>query len=169
MSVNEIEQLLAGDMSVLQGHTFTEAQIEAIRDYKSELLSLSEELQEVREEVQEAFTYGTGDSVRHSETLMEKTIYEASLLEDGTVVRISINQQTIGLLLLKMTQPIAIIIVISMITSGLMAQYMARKITEPINNLDLDKPLENDVYDEMSPLIRRIHSQQKQIINPPFI
>lgn len=53
MSVNEIEQLLAGDMSVLQGHTFTEAQIEAIRDYKSELLSLSEELQEVREEVQE--------------------------------------------------------------------------------------------------------------------
>ena len=117
----------------------------------------------VREEVKEAFAYGTGDSVRHSETLMEKTIYEAILLEDGTVMRISINQQTIWLLLLKMTQPIAIIIVISMIASIIMAQYMARKITEPINNLNLDKPLDNEVYDEISPLIRRIHSQQKEI------
>lgn len=117
----------------------------------------------VREEVKEAFTYGTGDSVRHSETLMEKTIYEAILLEDGTIMRISINQQTIWLLLLKMVQPILIIFVISMIASALMAQYMARKITEPINNLNLDKPLENDVYDEISPLIRRIHSQQKEI------
>ena len=117
----------------------------------------------VREEVKEAFTYGTGDSVRHSKTLMEKTIYEAILLEDGTVMRISINQQTIWLLLLKMAQPIAIIIVISMIASAIMAQYMARKITEPINNLNLDKPLENDVYDEISPLIRRIHLQQKEI------
>ena len=117
----------------------------------------------VREEVKEAFAYGTGDSVRHSETLMEKTIYEAILLEDGTVMRISINQQTIWLLLLKMTQPIAIIIMIAMIASIIMAQYMARKITEPINNLNLDKPLENDVYDEISPLIRRIHSQQKEI------
>ena len=117
----------------------------------------------IREEVKEAFTYGTGNSVRYSETLMEKTIYQSILLKDGTVMRISINQQTIWLLLLKMTQPIAIIIVISMITSGLMAQYMARKITEPINNLDLDKPLENDVYDEISPLIRRIYSQQREI------
>ena len=117
----------------------------------------------IREEVKEAFAYGTGDSVRHSETLMENTIYEAILLEDGTVMRISINQQTIWLLLLKMTQPIAIIIVIAMIASAIMAQYMARKITEPINNLNLDKPLENDVYDEISPLIRRIHSQQKEI------
>ena len=117
----------------------------------------------VREEVKEAFAYGTGDSVRHSETLMEKTIYEAILLEDGTVMRISINQQTIWLLLLKMTQPIAIIIMIAMIASIIMAQYMARKITEPINNLNLDKPLDNEVYDEISPLIRRIHSQQKEI------
>ena len=53
MSVSEIEQLLAGDTSVLDGHTFTEAQIEAIREYRDNLLDLSEELQEVREEVQE--------------------------------------------------------------------------------------------------------------------
>jgi len=53
MSVNEIEQLLAGDLSVLNDHTFTEAQIEAIREYRDNLLDLSEELQEVREEVQE--------------------------------------------------------------------------------------------------------------------
>lgn len=119
----------------------------------------------VREEVKEAFTYRTGDSVRQSTTLMEKTIYEAILLNDGTVMRISINQETIWLLLLKMTQPIAIIIVISMIASAVMAQYMAKKITEPINNLNLDKPLENDAYDEISPLIRRIYSQQKEITN----
>ena len=119
----------------------------------------------VREEVQEAFAYGLGDSVRNSTTLMEKTIYEAILLKDGTVIRVSINQETIWLLLLRMTQPIAIIIVASIVVSIIMARYMAKKITEPINNLDLDKPLENDVYDEISPLIRRIHSQQIEITN----
>ena len=119
----------------------------------------------IREEVQEAFTYGTGDSVRHSETLMEKTIYEAILLNDGTVVRISINQDTIWLLLLKMGQPIAITLIIAIVISGFMAQYMAKKITEPINTLNLDKPLENNVYDEISPLLYRIHLQQKEITN----
>lgn len=119
----------------------------------------------VREEVKEAFTYGLGESVRYSATLMEKTIYQAILLKDGTVMRISINQETIWLLLLKMIQPIAIIIVISIIASIMMAQYMAKKITEPINNLDLDNPLENIVYDEISPLVRRIHTQQKEITN----
>ena len=117
----------------------------------------------VREEVKEAFAYGSGNSVRNSTTLMEKTIYEAILLEDGTVMRISINQDTIWLLLFRMSQPIAITIVIAFVISGLMAQKMAKKITDPINNLNLDQPLENDVYDEISPLLYRIHTQQREI------
>ena len=117
----------------------------------------------VREEVKEAFAYGSGNSVRNSTTLMEKTIYEAILLEDGTVMRISINQDTIWLLLFRMSQPITITIVIAFVISGLMAQKMAKKITDPINNLNLDQPLENDVYDEISPLLYRIHTQQREI------
>ena len=119
----------------------------------------------VREEVKEAFNYGSGNSIRHSSTLMEKTIYEAILLNDGTVVRISINQETILLLLLKMSQPIAIVILISMVISILMAQYMAKKIIEPLNTLNLDNPLENDTYEEISPLLHRIYSQQTKITN----
>ena len=117
----------------------------------------------VREEVKEAFTYGFGESVRYSTTLMQKTIYQSTLLKDGTVMRISINQESIWFLLLKMIQPIFIIIILAIVVSVIMAQHMAKKIIEPINHLNLDEPLENEVYDEISPLIRRIHIQQKAI------
>ena len=91
----------------------------------------------VREEVQEAFTYGFGESVRYSTTLMQKTIYQSTLLKDGTIMRISINQESIWLLLLKMIQPIFIIIILAIVVSVIMAQHMAKKIIEPINHLIL--------------------------------
>lgn len=116
-----------------------------------------------REEIKEALAFGTGSSIRQSSTLTEQTIYEAIRLEDGSVLRISVSRATAFMLVLGMLQPIAIVLVIAIILSALLANRMAKRIVEPLNRLNLEKPMENDAYAELSPLLRRIHSQHKEI------
>ena len=116
-----------------------------------------------REEIKEALAYGTGSSMRQSATLTEQTIYEATRLEDGSVLRISVSRATAFVLVLGMVQPIAIVLVIAIILSALLASRMAKQIVEPLNRLNLEKPMENDAYEELAPLLRRIHSQHKEI------
>lgn len=116
-----------------------------------------------REEIKEALETGKGSSNRYSTTLTEQNIYEAVLLEDGTVLRISVSRATVVSLLMGMMQPVAFIIIVSVVLSILLAQRMAKRVMEPLNRLDLDNPLENDAYEEISPLLRRIHAQQQEI------
>ena len=116
-----------------------------------------------REDIKEALTYGTGSSMRQSSTLTEQTIYEATRLEDGSVLRISVSRATAIALVLGMVQPIAFVIAIAFCLSGWLADRMAKRVVEPLNKLNLDKPMENDVYEELAPLLRRIHSQHKEI------
>ena len=118
-----------------------------------------------REEIKEALAYGTGSSTRQSSTLTEQTIYEATRLDDGSVLRISVSRATALLLVVGMMQPIAIVIVIAILLSAWLAHRMAKHVVEPLNQLNLDKPMENDAYDELSPLLRRIHAQQMEIKN----
>ncbi len=116
-----------------------------------------------REEIREALNGGTGSSARYSSTLTEKTIYEAVKMPDGTVLRISVNQSTVGALLLGLLQPILLVGIFAAVLSGILAKGMAKRIVEPLNRLDLDNPLENDAYDELSPLLNRIHSLYQKI------
>ena len=116
-----------------------------------------------REEIQEALTTGTGTAFRNSNTLLERTAYEAKRLKDGSVLRISMNQQTLMILAVGMLQPVCIVAAIAIILSAVLAKRMSKKIMEPLNNLDLEHPLENDTYGELSPLLNRIHQQHIQI------
>ena len=116
-----------------------------------------------REEIKEALAYGTGSSMRQSSTLTEQTIYEAIRLKDGSVLRISVSRATAFVLVLGMVQPIAVVLVIAIILSAMLASRMAKRIVEPLNKLNLEKPMENDAYEELAPLLRRIHSQHKEI------
>ncbi len=116
-----------------------------------------------REEIREALNGGYGSSARYSSTLTEKTIYEAVKMPDGTVLRISVNQSTVGALLLGLLQPILLVGIFAAVLSGILAKGMAKRIVEPLNKLDLDNPLENDAYDELSPLLNRIHSLYQKI------
>ena len=116
-----------------------------------------------REEIKEALVSGTGSSTRHSSTLTEETIYEATRLNDGSVLRISVSRATALVLVLGMLQPISIILVIAIALSALLAHRMAKRVVEPLNKLDLEKPMENDAYEEISPLLHRIHAQHKEI------
>lgn len=116
-----------------------------------------------REEIKEAFKYGTGSSIRRSSTLTEQTIYEAVRLNDGSVLRISVSRTTAVALVFGMLQPILIVMVIAIALSAWLSHRMAMRVVEPLNKLNLDKPLENDVYEELSPLLHRIHAQHQEI------
>ena len=116
-----------------------------------------------REEIKEALVSGTGSSTRHSSTLTEQTIYEATRLNDGSALRISVSRATALVLVLGMLQPILIVLVIAIVLSAWLAHSMAKRVVEPLNKLNLEKPMENDVYEELSPLLRRIHAQHKEI------
>ena len=116
-----------------------------------------------RAEVQQAMENGTGESVRYSTTFLEKTMYCAKRLSDGTVLRISRSHATVGVLLLGMLQPILVVLIAALVLSAIFARRLSRRIVEPLNNLDLDHPLENDAYEELSPLLGRISRQSGQI------
>ena len=116
-----------------------------------------------REEIREAFETGSGSAVRNSSTLTEQTYYEARRLTDGTVLRISTNQASAWALMMDLLWPIILIAVLAIGLSLILARRMAKNIVEPMNNLDLEHPLSNDTYEELSPLLRRINQQHLQI------
>ena len=116
-----------------------------------------------REEIREAMETGFGSAVRTSTTMTEQTYYEAQKLKDGTVLRISANQESALSLMIGMIWPIILIAVLAIGLSALLARRMARRIVEPLNKLDLEQPLKNEAYEEISPLLHRIHRQHNQI------
>jgi len=116
-----------------------------------------------REEIREAFATGSGSAVRTSSTLTEQTFYEAQRLKDGTVLRISANQASAWALMMDLLWPIILIAVLAIGLSALLARRMAKNIVGPLNKLNLEQPLANDTYEELSPLLRRINQQHLQI------
>lgn len=137
--------------------------------YDSEAAADTMENHKDREEVREAFDNGIGESSRYSNTLSTKTLYRAVLLNDGTVVRVSVTQYTVLSLLLGMVQPIFAVFIVCIVISFLLAHNVAKRIVEPLNVVDLDHPLENDVYDELSPLLVKIDRQQRRIADQKAI
>jgi len=116
-----------------------------------------------REEIREAFAAGSGSAVRTSSTLTEQTYYEARRITDGTVLRISANQASAWALMMDLLWPIILIAVLAIGLSLILARRMAKNIVEPLNKLNLEQPLSNDTYEELSPLLRRINQQHLQI------
>ncbi len=116
-----------------------------------------------REEIAEAFMNGTGSSVRNSSTLFENTFYEAVLLDNGDVIRISVSQLTVGALIITMLPAIGAIILVAAVLAALLSHAMARKVTEPLMQLDLEQPDESGTYEELTPILAKINKQHKQI------
>ena len=116
-----------------------------------------------REEVRQALETGEGQSSRYSSTLLEKTIYYAKKLTDGSILRISISRATAGVLVMGMLQPMLVVLAAALILALVLAKRISARIVAPLNRLDLEKPLENDTYEELSPLLTRINQQRRQI------
>lgn len=116
-----------------------------------------------RKEVKEAFSEGEGSSSRLSETIGLRTIYYAIKLNDGTIIRIAEDYDTVGILTIRMLSPILIVIVGAIAVSSFIANKLGSAIANPINTIDLDHPLEADTYEEVAPLLIKIDKQNDQI------
>ena len=116
-----------------------------------------------REEIKEALVNGEGESARKSDTLMEKQLYCAQRLSDGTILRLSESYLALWTLILSMLQPILIVIAIAIGLSLFLAYRLSRHIVKPLNELNLDEPNAESVYEEITPLVNRIASQQHQL------
>ena len=117
-----------------------------------------------REEIAEALENGNGSSARYSSTLTERTFYEATRLQNGNVLRISISQVTVGALILGMLPAICAIVLISIVVALVLSHKMAKSIVKPLNELDLENPAENETYEELAPILTKLNKQHKQII-----
>ena len=116
-----------------------------------------------REEVQQAFQTGEGESSRYSSTLTEKTLYRAVRLSDGTVLRISTSLYSVPVLLLGMLQPICIIFILALVLSIVLARGISRRIVHPLENINFEQPLENNTYEELAPVLTHMEQQRRQI------
>ncbi|NLZ76918.1 MAG: two-component sensor histidine kinase [Spirochaetales bacterium] len=116
-----------------------------------------------RQEIVEALQSGTGESRRISSTLTEKTFYQATRLTDGNILRISITSNSVLSILLGMLMPVLLILVATIVISSFLANRIAKRTIGSLNTLDLEHPLNNNTYDELSPLLLRIAHQQRQI------
>ena len=118
-----------------------------------------------RTEFQKAEKYGAGESSRYSDTLSEKTIYYALRLKDGTVLRVSGTQDSVLALVENLIFPLCGLLCLMLILSGIMASAISKRIVKPNNELDLESPKENQIYEELSPLLSKIHRQNREILN----
>ena len=117
-----------------------------------------------REEVEEAVKSGSGHSIRKSETMMRETIYFAQKLDDGTILRVAVTQDSIWAILAKLIRPAVILFMATVLLSLFLSNMVTKNILSPLNRLDLDHLDNNDVvYDELAPLLNRLQTQQETI------
>ena len=116
-----------------------------------------------RPEVQLAWETGTGESTRYSDTLSEVTLYHARRTIEGNVLRIASTRSSVLGIFLNVAPQIMVMLLMVAVLSLLIARFASRQIVQPINELNLDDPLENEVYDELAPLMTRMDKQHAQI------
>ena len=116
-----------------------------------------------REEVKQAMVSGYGHSARYSSTLMERLLYSAQRLVDGSVIRLAITQNSVLTIMLGLIQPVLLVSLVAVILALALASRVSKTVVRPLNELNLDEPLNNEGFDELSPLLRRIDSQQRQL------
>lgn len=117
----------------------------------------------LRSEIAQALKTGYGSSARYSSTLTERTFYEACKLSDDSVLRVSATQLTIGALFMGISPAVALIVIVCIVVSILLSERMAKAIVKPLRELDLENPIENDCYEELSPILRKISKQHQTI------
>ena len=116
-----------------------------------------------REEFQEASTAGAGEATRISDTIAEQTFYYAVKLQNGQVLRVAATTDSVFAAVLAVLPWILVVEVLVAVCTVLFSNFLTKKIVAPINRLDLDHPADNEIYDELSPLLGKI-SRQNEVI-----
>lgn len=115
-----------------------------------------------RKEVKDARQSGSGKDVRMSDTVGKEMFYYAVRMDDASILRVSKNMDTVWRTALNVLPYIIGIGIVMAVLSWLLARYQVAKLIKPVNTLDLENPLENDVYEELSPLLERIDLQNRE-------
>lgn len=116
-----------------------------------------------RPEIEGAESGGTAEAVRYSETLKTDTVYAAVLLDDGSVVRLSETRQSLISFLGGMVAPVLVALAAAVLLVLGLSKLLTRRIMKPIDALNFADPLQNEIYEEMDPLLIRIDEQQRQL------
>ena len=116
-----------------------------------------------RPEVQEAADMGEAVTMRYSETLGTDTVYAAVKLDDGSIVRLSETRHSLLSFLSEMLMPVLIALIVAVALVFLLSKILTSRIMKPIDALDFANPLDNEIYEEMDPLLIRIDEQQRQL------
>lgn len=116
-----------------------------------------------RKEIKDAIQNGSGMSSRYSDTLMQKNLYYAEKLDDGTILRVSTAKNSVFITLLGLIQPFIIIAIIALIISFLLSRRVSKAIVKPLCVLDLENPAENETYDELTPLLKKCRHRRKSL------
>lgn len=116
-----------------------------------------------RQEFIEAQKNGMAEVERHSETMTERLIYVAKLLDDRSVLRLSTDDISPEGVLWLLARPTMLLLLGVLVLTWFVAKRLSRRIVEPLNTIDLDNPLANETYDELMPLLSRIEQQHREI------
>lgn len=116
-----------------------------------------------RPEIKEALAKGIGECVRYSQTLAKQTFYYAVQLDSGNILRIAKTTDSVLSTMFSSFTLLGLLLIAILALSFFVVEKQTRKLMEPINELDLEHPLEHVVYDEMRPLLGRVDEQNKQI------
>ncbi len=130
-------------------------------DSKADIKEMENHLD--RQEVSDALKNGSGSASRYSVTLTENTLYEAVKLQNGTVLRVAVDRVTVGILIFKMLPAICAIVIISVFVALLLSDKMAKSIVKPLDELDLENPPKEEIYEELTPVLTKLNVQRSQI------
>ena len=156
-------------MEYLQDYKFDDVRVSWVDSFGKVIFDSHKNIQEMdnhkdREEIREAFETGNGYSSRYSETLTKNVVCYAALLENGTVIRVSVGIISVFTIFLRVFIPVLVVFAVTLLVSIIFVKRLAGKIVEPLNEINLDKPLENDgAYEELAPLLGKINKQRKQL------
>ena len=158
---NEGAEFLEGIDRAANRITLIDKDGTVLYDNKADVSTLDNHAQ--REEVRSAMEYGKGMSIRYSSTLTKKTLNYALRLLDERILRVSTEQYTVVTILMGMVQPILLVMIAALILTTILSSRVSKAIIEPINRLDLDVPENNETYEELTPLLRKIADQKRTI------
>ena len=115
-----------------------------------------------RPEVKEALASGTGEDVRVSGTVGKEMYYYAILLQDGSVLRVAKTMDNLGAMARDTLPVIGVLAVVMMIFAWILGRWQTERLIRPINELDIEHPLENVVYEELRPLLTAMDRRNKE-------
>lgn len=117
----------------------------------------------MRQEIMEAVAVGAGEAERFSDTLDKTTYYYAVRLEDGKILRLARTIDSIYKSVLQMLPIMGGIVIVVAFLASIVARRVTFNLIKPLDQVNLDEPLDNETYDELAPFLTRIAKQKRQL------